>query len=45
MRWETRRNRSLVPNTTPHPLHGEPVRIMRERAKVRAKKTKVSKAR
>jgi len=34
---------SLVPNTTPHPLHGE--QIMRERAKVRAKKTKVSKAR
>src|SRR5262250_2633706 len=25
---------SLVANTTPHPLHGEPARIMRERAKV-----------
>ena len=35
---------SLVSNATPDPLHGERSRIMRERVKVRSKKTKVSKA-
>jgi len=36
---------SLVSHTTPDPLDGARSRIMRERAEVRAKKTKMSKAR